>query len=941
MNSSVPAFSLVLTFPPFCDWSTQPSSPRSVATGLAWHVCVLLSLGSHHVNGAEPQDAYFESRAEAVLKAKCSSCHQPKKAEGELDLTSAAGVREGGESGSVIDEKDWRKSLLWQRIADSEMPPDDSPQLTSRERDGLRAWLESGAKFRNSSLSKQLDFHDVNPLLLLRCTVCHGGRRREADLDLRTRESILRGGKSGPAIVPGNPSKSLLVQRIVSGDMPPRRQLVKVSVKPMAAQELERLKKWIQQGAKPAVEQSRETVPVKSEHWAFQPPRYSSPTTEMESAHADSMIDAHLIAALKKRKLSFSPPAEPLVWLRRVTLDLTGLPPTPKDALELQRDGSPLARERVVDRLLASSRYGERWAQVWLDATGYADSEGSQNEDRIRADIFRYRDYVIRSFNQDKPYRRFLLEQIAGDELADYRDPDLVTPQVFDNIVATGFLRTAPDRTFAGITNFVPDRLELVADEIQILGSAVMGLTLHCARCHSHKFDPISQRDYYGLAALLKDAYDEHDWLMPEDRKLSIMPRERRKEMEHHNGQLQLKIDALVKKKDAASQLSSAQTGESKKSEANKSEVKKRLDELSKQIKSLEQQKRSPWRLRALWSRGTPSPTYLLRRGDYLKAGPIVGPSAPASLVTSENPFRIEVQRFGKVQTTGRRLAIANWLTRDSHPLTSRVIVNRIWASYFGRGLVRTLGNFGVAGELPTHPQLLDSLAVQFVRDGWSLKRLHRRIVLSRAYAQTSKASAESLERDFDGRWLSRMPLRRMSAEMVRDSLIYAGGRLREHPFGKPDSVNVTPAGLSVSIEVDGSWRRSIYVLHRRTQMPTILENFDSPQMSPNCVQRRESIVATQALNLMNNRLVQQLAHHFAQRVITETPKHKRLDYAFQLATGRPPSVRERKISRDAFSELKATWLESGAASEADAETKALTTYCHGLLNSAAFIYID
>ena len=397
MNSSVPAFSLVLTFPPFCDWSTQPSSPRSVATGLAWHVCVLLSLGSHHVNGAEPQDAYFESRAEAVLKAKCSSCHQPKKAEGELDLTSAAGVREGGESGSVIDEKDWRKSLLWQRIADSEMPPDDSPQLTSRERDGLRAWLESGAKFRNSSLSKQLDFHDVNPLLLLRCTVCHGGRRREADLDLRTRESILRGGKSGPAIVPGNPSKSLLVQRIVSGDMPPRRQLVKVSVKPMAAQELERLKKWIQQGAKPAVEQSRETVPVKSEHWAFQPPRYSSPTTEMESAHADSMIDAHLIAALKKRKLSFSPPAEPLVWLRRVTLDLTGLPPTPKDALELQRAGSPLARERVVDRLLASSRYGERWAQVWLDATGYADSEGSQNEDRIRADIFRYRDYVIRS----------------------------------------------------------------------------------------------------------------------------------------------------------------------------------------------------------------------------------------------------------------------------------------------------------------------------------------------------------------------------------------------------------------------------------------------------------------------------------------------------------------------------------------------------------------
>ncbi len=887
------------------------------------------------MGGAEDPDHYFESKAAAILKARCSACHGPVKSEGELDLTSPRGVIEGGESGAVLDARDWRESSLWQRIVDGDMPPDKSPQLSTRERDGLRAWLESGAKFRQAGHGRRLDQHDVIPLMLLRCAVCHGGRRREAELDLRTRESMLRGGKSGTAIVPGKPEASLLVKRIEAGDMPPRRQLVKVSVKPMADAELRRLKMWIEQGALRAESSRDESDKPSSDHWAFQTPRLEPSPAIRDTARADSIIDSFLLAALEKKGLSFSPPARPLVWFRRVTLDLTGLPPSPEDAASFLADDSPTAREQVVDRLLASPRYGERWAQVWLDAAGYADSEGSQNEDRIREDMFRYRDYVIRSFNQDKSYRRFLLEQIAGDELSDYRDPASVTEEIFDNLVATGFLRTAPDRTFAGITNFVPDRLELVADEIQILGSAVMGLTLHCARCHSHKSDPISLTDYYGLSALLKDAYDEHDWLMPEDRKLTLMPSGSRDQLDQHNATVQATIDEL----NAVHHSSEAGRPEEK-DKAKQDKAKQDKAKLAR-IKALEKRKLSPWRVRALWSRGQPSPTYLLRRGDYLKPGPFVQPAVPPVLVSAANPFAIEAQTFGSVRTTGRRLALANWLTQDSHPLTARVIVNRIWAAHFGRGLVGTLGNFGLAGDLPTHPQLLDSLSVQFMRDDWSLKKLHRRIALSRAYSQTSQASSESIEKDLEGRLLSRMPLRRMSAEMVRDSLLFVGGRLREQPFGKADGVEVSAAGLSVSSSLDGSWRRSIYVLHRRTQMPTILENFDSPQMSPNCVQRRESLVATQALHLMNNGLVQQLAEHFAGRVRNEFEPEMRLARAFELVAGRPPTEREQSVSRRAFRDFISAWRESGVESVENAERKALATYCHSLMNSAAFIYID
>ncbi|MGZ0169045.1 MAG: PSD1 and planctomycete cytochrome C domain-containing protein [Planctomycetales bacterium] len=903
---------------------------------------------------------FYESAVAEIVKSRCATCHDAKRREGGLDLSSPTGLVAGGDSGSVIDRGQPEEGLLFRHVTTGEMPPDDEKPLTAKQIAAIREWIIAGTKFRTPPQQRQVSEHDVIPILLLRCTACHGTRRKEGGLDLRTRESILKGGKSGEVVVAGKPDESRLVQRVLKEEMPPRRQLVSVSVKPMTESERKTIEAWILAGLPEDAEQQTTGPPAADESpepaiskdrpalWAFRPPRIEMvPPIDAESGNP---IDAFVARKLTGRGLIFAPRAARLALLRRVYFDLIGLPPTPTEVDQFLADRSPDAWERLIDRLLASPRYGERWARHWLDAAGYADSEGAQNADRVRPHLWRYRDYVIRSFNDDKPYDQFLHEQIAGDELADYSTADEITGGVYDNLVATGFLRTTPDRTFANITNFVPDRLEVIADEMQVFSSAVLGLTLQCARCHDHKFDPLSQRDYYSLTAIFKDAYDEHDWLKSQGpRTLPHVTSAERTAWQQQIQRIDVEVADLQKKFDAEAD------------EAKKAELKKKID-------AANASKPAEPRIRALWSRGEPSPTYLLRRGNYLTPGPLVKPNVPTVLAPAGFEFQPTLPGNGS-SATGRRLALAQWLTRPEHPLTARVLVNRVWKQHFGRGIVATVGNFGTAGERPSHPELLDWLAIEFVRHDWSIKWLHRQMLTSRTWQQSSfvreavggdlngdlKAGAGNLKDGAESSvseeervaLLHGAPLRRMEAEVVRDTLLSVAGHLDLKPFGTPDGVTARPDGLVTSVRTAAGWRRSIFVLQRRTKIPTLLENFDSPQMGPNCLERNESIVAPQALHLLNNEMVHELAGHFSDRVIdapagqTEEKAQAQVRSVYRLGLSRFPTAEEQDAALEALAELQAHWRVTDGATDESAARKALASFCHAIMNSAEFLYID
>ncbi|MFQ5732359.1 MAG: PSD1 and planctomycete cytochrome C domain-containing protein [Planctomycetaceae bacterium] len=842
--------------------------------------------------GNEPAAAFrssenppsFKKTVRPILKAKCYRCHGKTKRKGELDLRTSRSIETGGESGRIIDRNSPRKSTLYEHVRDRVMPPKGEGRLTDREISILCRWIEAGAKLPgiDSAGKRAVNQHDVMPILQLRCAVCHGLRKKEAGLDVRTRASLLKGGKSGPAIVVGKPKQSLILKRIHAGEMPPRRLLIKSAIKPIAKTEVETLTRWIAAGApetriKPDVA-TTEPDPLVSgqdrQFWAFQPPTAPPVPNVRSSRQVRTPVDAFILRRLEKNGLSLSPEANRYVLIRRAYFDLIGLPPSPQDVRAFVADRNPNAYERLIDRLLSSPQYGERWGQYWLDLAGYSDSEGVVNSDPVRKHAYRYRDYVIRAFNADKPYSRFLMEQLAGDELARYDSDGGVTAEVYDNLVATGFLRMAPDGTFARLTGFVPDRLALIDSEIEIFGSAVLGLTIKCARCHSHKFDPIPQRDYYRLLAIFKGALDENDWLSPSRESKSPPGRQ----------------DRLLPFVTAGEIAAWKQSGGKK--------AKQPL-------------------IRALWDRGEPSPTYILKRGNYLTPGRLVGPGVPSVLTDGKTPLEIKPPWPGATKT-GRRLALAKWIIRPDHPLTARVIVNRIWKHHFRSGIVKTLDNFGKAGARPTHPELLDWLAVEFVRRGWSLKSLHRLVMTSAVYRQSSRVKAEHERRDPPNVLLSRMPLKRLEAEVVRDSLLHIAGELNLRPFGPADGVKARRDGLVTSVRSGGrgkGWRRSIYTLKRRTQPLTILRTFDAVRLNPNCVERRESIVATQALFLKNNRMLHQLSAALADRIWKRTGDDPtaQIRLAYRLTTGRPPSVEESRLLSHSLGRMKQRWEKERA----------------------------
>lgn len=865
------------------------------------------------------------------------------------------------------------------------MPPEGEPPLTTVELTRIRKWLAAGAPSLqpHASTKKEWTQHDVLPIVLLRCVTCHGPQRQEGDLDMRTPASMRKGGKSGPALVAGDPDASLMIQRIKSEACPPHKSLLKFFVRRPPTSEVKTLRNWIAAGAPeghvtpdiPTTEADPLVSDEDRRHWAFQPPKRPS------SARA---VDDFIVKKLQDRGLTLSSEASRDTLIRRAYLDLVGLPPDIEEWDRWHSSRDPNWYRLMIDHLLASPHYGQRWGRYWLDVAGYADSEGGISADPLREVAWKYRDYVIRSFNDDKPYDRFLREQVAGDELVDYENAPVITQEIMDNLVATGFLRMGIDQTGSRTMNFVPERLGVIDDALNVLCSGVLGITMQCARCHSHKYDPIPQRDYYRFKAVFQGAYDEHDWLSFKTRTLEVALPGQRERIDTVNPQLEREMKALesqLKKAVANVQRETLRNHYPDQSASDREETiaalkiadnnrtlpQRRLVEklqhaellpeskqpqpvlaarqevtrIEQRIGQLRHQLVPPLAIRALWDQGRPSPTYILRGGEHTNAGDLVGPAVPSVLTDGRTPFVVNPPFPNGTPKTGRRLALARWLTQPDHPLTARVLVNRVWYHHFGTGLVATLDNFGVQGEPPSHPELLDWLAITFIERGWSIKELHRLIMNSRVYRQSSRITEERLQGDPANRLLSRMPLRRMNAEALRDSLLFVSGQLDDTPGGPPDAVTVDHEGLvSVNPTADGRWRRSIYLQYRRTEIPTMMDTFDYPEMGPNCLTRSVSTVSPQSLMLMNNEHIRDLAKALAARVdqlvddqSTVDDFGTKIDTVYALALSRQPSGEERHLGISTLQTLDAAWQGKPLA--------ALETYCHTILNSAAFLYID
>lgn len=841
---------------------------------------------------------------------------------------------------------------------------------------------------------------DILPIVKAKCIRCHAGVEPKAGLNLSSPASLLTGGKSGAALRIRAAEFSLLYEMVSSEKMPPVGQKLTAAEKGL-------IRKWINDGAKGvrhAATIDRSDDLTETDLWSFQRPvRPAIPTTGNRD-RVRTPIDAFALKRLEEHHLAFAPEADSLTLLRRVYFDLIGLPPTPEEIEQFLADTRPGAFERLVDRLLADPRYGERWARHWLDVAGFAESAGILNEDRALPLAWRYRDYVIDALNQDKPYDRFLQEQIAGDELTDYwgafETQDRLPDEVVEGIIATGFLRTAADPSrpdFSTIKNAAAQYFyPTLFDTLQIVCSSTMGLTVQCARCHSHKFDPIPQVDYYRMQAVFATAYRPEKWIPQMNRRLPIASKKEQEAAAKHNAE----IDARVKKlkseqnslrtrfiervfedrlKAVSEEIRADVSVAVKTKKEARSEIQKYLaekfektlrpqdkeldaalagyEEFTKQSQSLAEtiaaEGKRRWlfdEVRALYDQPGEATTPVLLRGDPLTPGPPVEPGVISTLVTAK-PFQWTAPDKNS-RTSGRRLEFARWLTQPDHPLTARVMANRIWMHHFGKGLVATPDDFGVSGASPSHPDLLDWLAVEFVHKGWSVKHLHRLILTSSVWRQSSRVSDEHRtageKTDPENRLLWRQTMRRLEAEPLRDSVYSVAGILSDSMHGSGQTVARQKDGEVIAQpDSQGANRRSIYVKILRLNPESMLEAFDQPTIAVNCTSRMTSTVSTQALTLLNSDTMTAAAAAFADRVLTEQPDDP-VGRAVLIAWARRPDADERALLADFVSELARQYLSEKPEEERqqpDTEDRvrrqAIADLCHMLMSSNEFIYID
>ncbi len=721
---------------------------------------------------------------------------------------------------------------------------------------------------------------EVKPILQQQCVKCHGGEKVRGGLRLTTREAVLKGGDTGPAAVPERPDDSLIVKAINGRDdlqMPPKSKL--------PPEQVAILTKWVKAGlpwapgadlgnGAAATEPKGGVVTEEAKnYWCYRPvKRPAVPKISSLKSQISNPIDAFLLAKIEAKGLKPAPPADRVALVRRAYYDLTGLPPAPEQVDAFVADRSPDAWERLIDKLLASPQYGEKWGRHWLDVVRYAETNGYER-DGDKPFAWRYRDYVIKSFNDDKPFNQFVREQLAGDEIPGYHP---------DAVIATGFYRL-------GLWDDEPSdpqqaRFDELDDFVTTTGQGFLGMSMNCARCHDHKRDPIPQADYYRLLAFFTDVprYDNN-----RDPRSAVAITD---------------VSPPDQKADPA----------------------RRALALSVNHCSV-----------------NPPDAFVMARGNAHNPGARVEPGFPTVLGSAAPSVPKPVKG---AKSSGRRTVLADWVASKDNPLTARVFVNRLWQHHFGRGIVPTPNDFGKLGEPPTHPELLDWLADEFVKGGWHVKRMHRLIMTSRAYQMSAKADAEALKVDPANTLFWRFNMRRLTAEEVRDSILAASGRLNLKAGG-PSAYPKIPREVLQGQSVPGSgWsqsppdeaaRRSVYVHVKRSLLVPILAHHDQADTDSSCPVRYTTTVPTQALGMLNGEFTNEQAAAFAERLRREAPNDvaAQVRRAVRLTTGRTPADDEVRKDMAFINDMRTKHGLTQAA--------ALAQYCLLALNTNEFIYVD
>jgi mono/diheme cytochrome c family protein len=852
--------------------------------------------------------------------------------------------------------------------------------------------------FTSSQSAEQRIAEQAAAVIQAQCLQCHG-EDRMSGLDLRTREGFLKGGTRGAAIVPGQSAASLLF-KFVTGEVQPRMPRGGA----LGEGEIALLKTWIDQGAAWPASAGAELKPLASafkgekqltdeqrSYWAFKQPVRPDVPRVKQTSWALNPVDAFVLAAMEKQGLTPSPATDKRTLLRRVTLDLTGLPPTPDEINAFVNDDSPDAYEKVVDRLLNSPRYGERWAQHWLDVARFAETNGFEL-DQDRPQAWRYRDYVVKAFNEDKPYDRFILEQIAGDEL----DPDS-----FELRVATGFLRGGPQHVVAGNQDEALNRQEYLTEVMLGVSQTFLGLTVGCARCHDHKFDPVLQADFYRLQAFFA-ATDNHDYVNASEAETKAY----NEAMKAHKARVKVitdQLDVIEKPYKERIQAEKRQTIEAKyldalavpkerRTEAQKelaklaermldvkyeellavlpADVKEKRAALRRQMHALDFEEPAPLpRAVGVADKILPVPAMrILKGGDVHSPTREVPPRFLTVMLPKDAAPAADIRPpANNAQSTGRRLALARWLARAEHPLTARVMVNRLWQHHFGRGLVATPNDFGRNGAGVSHPELLDWLATEFVARGWSVKAMHRLMLLSNTYRQSSANDAAKAKLDPDNKLLWRMNRQRLDAEAVRDAVLAAAGTLTEQAGGPSVRVPLEPEvyeTIFTEQEPDNLWpvtpdarqhtRRSLYLLRKRNVRLPMLVAFDAPDWMSSCGARAVSVHALQSLTLMNSEFMFAQSRALAERLFREGAgrEPRMIARLYELTLARGPQQAELRATQTFLREqtaiIRGRLAKGEPAARLDglppkvdrARAAAWVDLCLATLNLNEFVYV-
>lgn len=763
----------------------------------------------------------------------------------------------------------------------------------------------------------------IRPILIAQCVRCHGADKASGGLRVDSRESLLKGGESGTAIVPGEPTSSRLVLAIKRMDndvsaMPPD--------KPLSASIVADFEAWIRDGAVWPASIATQKAFAAQRHWAYLPLQEVSPEL-LESEWSTHPVDRLIEAARQRHQLAPVADADARMLIRRLSFDLIGLPPTPDEVAQFERDyrGDRDALDRIfareVDRLLASPRYGERWGRHWMDVVRYADTAGD-NADYPIPEVIQYRDYIIDAFNHDKPFDQFIREQIAGDLMPDPNSSAVTA----ERIKATGFL--ALSRRYAT----APYELWhlTLEDTIDTVGKSFLGLTLKCARCHDHKFDPVTTKDYYALYGIFDST--QFAWAGGEEfqskktPRLHFVPLVEREQASKLLESYQSHLQSLT------AQITDLNKSLAGQSETDQAKIKTELDSLKRQL-MVAQRRGYPTEVEAAYAvrDGNPHDAAVQIAGEPGQAGPVVPRGAIAFL--SPSPLQIPAGSSGRQE-------LADWIASPDNPLTARVIVNRLWQQHFGRGIVVTSSNFGVSGALPTHPELLDYLARQLIKSGWSIKAIHRLILTSRTWRLSSTDDAAMSALDTGNEYLWRQNRRRLEAEAIRDAFLSVSGRLDlqrpgPHPFPPIEQWNWTQHS-QFQLKFDSN-HRSVYLVTQRLVRHPFLSLFDSPDTNVTTDVRTSSTVPTQALYLLNSETLTTIADSFATKLVNERSSDAdRIASAFEICFARAASETDVEQGLQYLERVK-----TRLTNQSDASHLAWQSYARMMLVSNAFFYVD